>query len=123
MFLESTPGRHIPIIKRYIQTIKRGKCYTTHSMSYKRYKKLVTGYLVECIIHSRNSFPQEFSISNRLGPNKILLENPSPDFNMNIILFRSYAIVTTGTTNTLNIIKIPGIPLGYSNEDIGHLFM
>ena len=80
-------------------------------MPYKRYMKLVTRFFVEFIIHSGNSFPQKGSIIKRLESNTILLKKSIPDFNMKMVLFGSYAMVYTGTTNTLNRISIPGIAL------------
>ena len=104
-------GSHIPIIKRSIQTIKQGARYTTHYVRYKRYTNPMTISLVECIIHSRNYFPQKGIIRKRLRENKILLEKPNPDFNMNRIFFVYYAMVYTGTKNKISLRIIPGIAL------------
>ena len=78
-------------------------------MPYKKYMKLITRSLVEFIINSRNSFPKKGGISKRQGTNTILLVNPSPDFNMKRISSGSYAMVYTGTKNTLKIRSIPSI--------------
>ena len=102
---------HIPIINRSIQTIKQGERYTKHSVPYKRYTMIITRSRVECIIHSRNSFPQKGSIIKRLGSNTILFGKQSYDFNMKIILFGSYDMVYTGTSNTLKRRRIPSIAL------------
>ena len=83
----------------------------------------MTRSLLECIFHSRNSFPQRGSISKRLGSNTILLGNPGPDFNMKIIFFGYYVMVYTGTTNTSKIRRIPSISLRESTGDGGHFFM
>ena len=104
-------GRHITIIDRSIQFIKKGARLTTYSFTYNRYAKLITGLLVECNINSKNSLPPKGSISKGLGSNMILLGKPSTDFNINIIFFGSYAMVYTGTTNTPNIRSIPSIVL------------
>ena len=48
---------------------------------------------------------------------------PSPDFNLKMNFFGSYAMVYTGTTNTSKRRSISGISLRESNEDRGHFFM
>ena len=53
----------------------------------------------------------------------ILLKKPSTDFNTERILFGSYTMVYTGTTNLLKIISIPSIALMESNEDGGQLLI
>ena len=42
---------HIPIIERALKIIKQVPLCTTHSVPYKRYRKLITRSPVECIIH------------------------------------------------------------------------
>ena len=103
--------RHIPIIERYIQTIKQGDLCTTQYFTYKRYTKIMKRLVVECIIHSRNSFTQKGSISKRLVSNTILLGKPIPRFNMKIIFFGSYAMVYAVTEKTLKRRIIPSISL------------
>ena len=83
----------------------------------------MTRSLVEYILHSRKSFPQNLSISKRLGVNMILLGKPSPDFKMNGIFFVSYAMVYIGTTNTSERRSILSIALRESNEVGGNFFM
>ena len=68
-----TKRRHINISEIFIQTINKGSHCTTHYVPYKSYTIVMTGSLVECIIHSRDSFPNKGSIRKRLGANKILL--------------------------------------------------
>ena len=85
--------------------------------------ELTTRFLVECIIHPRNSFSQKIIIRKRLGPNMILLGNPNTDFNMKRIFFGSYDMVYTGTTKKPKIRNIPSIALRESNEYGGHFFM
>ena len=80
-------GKHITIIEKYMQTINQGVRCATHSVTYKRYTKLRTRSLVEFVIHSRNSFPQKFSISKRIGSSTILLGKSSTDFNTKITFF------------------------------------
>ena len=79
-------------------------------MPYKRYTRLTTRSLLECIVHSRNSFPKKFIISKRLGANTILLVN-----NMKRIFFGSYDMVYTGTKNNVKHRNIPSISLRESN--------
>ena len=83
----------------------------------------MTRSLVECIIHSSKLFPQKGIISKRIVSNTILLGKPSNGFNMKFFFFESYAMVYTGTTNTLKIQKIPSITLRESNGDGGHFFI
>ena len=73
--------------------------------------KLMKWSLLECIIHSRKSFPQKSSIRKRLGPNTILLGKPGPDFNTKGIFFGYYAMVYTGTSKKLNRRSIHSIDL------------
>ena len=103
-------GRHITIIKRYIKTTNKWYHCTTHYVPYKRYTRLTTRSLLECIVHSRNSFPKKFIISKRLGANTILLVN-----NMKRIFFGSYDMVYTGTKNNVKHRNIPSISLRESN--------
>ena len=102
-----TKGQHISIIESSIQSIKQGARCTTHSVPYKRYTNLITRSLVECIINSIKSFPRKGSIIKILGSNTVLLGKPSPDFNMKRIFSGSYAMVYTGTKNTLKRRSIP----------------
>ena len=90
-------GQYIPIVERSIQTIKQGARCTTHSVPYKRYMKLIIRSLLECITHSRNSFPHKGSISKKLGPSIMLLGKTSPYFNMKGTLFGFYAMVYKGS--------------------------
>ena len=78
---------------------------------------------MECIIHSRKSFPQKGKNSKILGSNTILLGNPSPYFNIKRIFFKSYSMLYIGTANTLNRRIISSIALSASNEYGGHFFM
>ena len=102
--------QHIPIIDRYIQNIKKVARCTIKSVPYKKCTRIMTISLEDCIIHSRNYFPQKVSISKRLGTNTILLGHLNPDLNMNII-FGSYAMFYIGETNTLKSRSIPSIAL------------
>ena len=77
-------GKHISIFESSIQTINEGERCTTHSVTYNIYTNLMKFSLVECIVHSSNSFPHQGSIIKRLGANTVLLGNSSPNFNTKI---------------------------------------
>ena len=111
-----TKRLHIPILKRFVQTINKGARCTTHSVQYKSYTILMTRSLMGYIIHSRRSLPHKGSISKRLGANNILLGNPDTGFNKNFLF---NVIVHTGTTNTLNRRSITSIALRESIEEGG----
>ena len=102
-------GRNITIIKSSMKTTKQVARCNTHSVTYKKYTKLMTRLLVEYITQSRKSFPQKGSIRKILYSNSILLGKPSTNFNMKIISFGSYAMVYTRTTNTSKRRTIPSI--------------
>ena len=48
---------------------------------------------------------------------------PNPDFNQERVLFGSYNLVYTGTSNDINRISIPSIALNKSNDRGGNYFM
>ena len=52
-----------------------------------------------------------------------MIGRANPDFNHNIIVFGSYAMVFTGTKNNMKARSVPAISLGPSNEWGGHFFM
>ena len=97
---------HVIIIDSSIKTIKKGARRTTHSVTYNINMKLMTNSLVKLKIHSRNSFPHKGIIIKILGSNTKLLGEPSPDFNIKRILFGLYAMVYSGTKNTLKSTSI-----------------
>ena len=83
----------------------------------------MTKHLVETAVYWLNSFPSENGISNTLSPGNIVLGRANADFSKPKVAFGTYALVYTGTTNTMKSRSVPSIALGPSNEWGGHYFM
>ena len=58
-----------------------------------------------------NSFPTKSGISKTMSPSMILKIKPNPKFNHDRIVFGSYDLLYTGTSNNTNIRRIPSIEL------------
>ena len=58
-----------------------------------------------------NAFPNKGGISIIISPSMIVEGKPNPGFNIEIIVFGSYALVYTNTSNYINRRSIPSISL------------
>ena len=56
-------------------------------------------------------------------PSMIFKGKTNPNFNQDVIMFGSYALVYTGTSNYMNRRSIPSISLKKSNDHAGHYFI
>ena len=72
------------------------------------------------MFHLVKAFPTKGVILKIMIPTMIVKGKPDPDFNQERILFGSYALFYTGTTNNMNRIIIPYIALNKSNNHGGH---
>jgi hypothetical protein len=79
--------------------------------------------LIEEIVESLNIFPSPTGISKTMSPSTIVEGKPKPNFGANIITYRSYALVHSGTSNDMKSRAIPAIALRKSNNNGGHYFM
>ena len=70
-----------------------------------------------------NAFSTKVGISKTMLPSIIVEVKPNPDFNQEMIVFGSYALVYTGTSNNMNRIRIPSIALNESKKIRGYYFM
>ena len=91
---------HIGDIKKFIQKIMERDRYGCHSITYKKFTKLMKRYLVQDMITCLNMFPSKIGISINLGPSSIILGFPNTDYNKPKITFGAYEQVCIGTTNS-----------------------
>ena len=79
--------------------------------------------LIEGITEVLNAFPSKHGISRTLSPSTIVEGKPKFDFSRAMITFGSYAMVYTGTTNSMKQRSVPAIALRRSNSAGGNYFM
>ena len=79
--------------------------------------------LISCVVKWINAFPVKGGISTTMIPSIIVEVNLNPDFKQERIVFGSYALFYTGTSNNINRIIIPYLALNKSNDHGGHYFM
>ena len=116
-------NEHCGTIERSIRTMKERCRCLCHAVPYNRYTKLMVTSLVATATYWLNAFPSKTGVSTTLSPANIVLGRSNPDFNHNKIIFGSYALTYTGTTNNMKARSVPAIALGPSNEWGGYYFM
>ena len=79
--------------------------------------------LVEGITDVLNAFPSKNGITDTISPATIIEGKPKMDLQRKVIVFGSYALVYTRTTNTNKPRAVPAIALRRSNNTGGHYFM
>ena len=114
---------HVGIIERSVRSIKERCRSTVHGVPYKRMTILMVRSLVEGVVGMMNAFPSKQGISNTLSPSTIVEGKAKLDLARKMITFGSYALVYTGTSNTMKSRAVPGIALRRSNSAGGHYFM
>jgi hypothetical protein len=114
---------HVGAIERLIRVIKERSRCMCHAIPYKHYTKLMIQSLIACVTKWLNAFPGQDGISSTMSPSMIVEGRPNPDFNHKRIVFGSYALVYTGTDNTMEARSVPAIALQESNDHGGHYFM
>ena len=70
-----------------------------------------------------NAFPSKNGISDTISPATIVEGKPKLDLEKKMIVFGSYALVYTRTTNNNKTRAVPAIALRRSNNAGGHYFM
>ena len=119
-----TEGKgHVGTIERSVRTVKERMRSTCNGIPFKKITILMVRSLVEGIIAVLNAFPSNTGISKTLSPSTIVEGKPKLDFKRKIITFGSYALVYSGTTNTMKGRATPAISLKMSNSAGGHYFM
>jgi hypothetical protein len=114
---------HIHVIERSTRTVKERSRATCHSLPFKRYPRIMIISLIENVTKWLNAFPTANGICDTMSPSMIVLGKAIPDMKYKRISFGSYAIVYTGTDNTMKQRGVPCIALCESNEHGGHYFM
>ena len=79
--------------------------------------------LVSCVIKWINEFPTKGVTPKTMIPSMIVKGKPNNYSNQENIVFRSYALVDTCTSNTMNIRIIQSKELNKSNDHGGHKFV
>ena len=116
-------NEHVPIVERFIRTIKE-RCRTTYKAApYTMYTSLMVQHLVESRVSWLNRFPSKNGVSDSLSPASIVLGHSKPDMSIKRIPFGSYALVYTQTSNDMKSRSVPSIALSEANEKGGHFFM
>ena len=67
--------------------------------------------LISCAVKWINVFPTKGRIPKTMIPSMIVEGEPDPDFNQERIVFGSYNLIYTGTSNAINRISILYIAL------------
>ena len=114
---------HVGFIERSVQTIKERFRSTCSAMPFLRITILMVRSLVEGITNALNAFPFKNGITDTISPAAILEGKPKMDLQRQVIVFGSYALVYTWTTNTNKPRAVPAIALRRSNNTGGHYFM
>ena len=116
-------GEHVPIIKRSIRTVKECTRSATVELIFGIVPQLIVISLLEGVERWMNAFPTENIDRDSVSPATIIEGRENPRDNVSWIAYGSYALVYTGTSNTLNSRSIPAITLRESNNNGGHYFM
>ena len=70
-----------------------------------------------------NAFPSKTGVSQTESPSLLVEGKPKLDLGQAFIPFGAYALVYTGTDNTMNSRAVPAVALKRSNSAGGHYFM
>jgi hypothetical protein len=92
-------------------------------MPYRRITILMVRSLIEGVVGMLNASPSKNGITDTISPASIIKGKPKLDLEKKMIVFGSYALVYTGTTNTNKPRAVPAIVLRRSNNTGGHYFM
>ena len=114
---------HVGFIERPVRTIKERCRSTCSAMPYRRITILMVRSLIEGVVSMLNAFPSKNGMSDTISPATIIEGKPKLDLEKNMIVFGSYALVYSGTTNDNKPRAVPAIALRRSNNNGGHYFM
>ena len=112
---------HVPIIERDIHTVKERCPYTTHSLPYVSFPKIMTCSLVTGRVAWLNQFPTKTGVSSTLSAAALVLGTPKPDLIMPWICFGPYALAHTLTKNNMTPRAVLSIALQESNRRGGFI--
>ena len=116
-------GEHFGIIESIIRVIKeRARCMC-HDIPYQYHTRIMIKSLISCVVKWLNGFQTKGGISKTMSPSMIVEGEPDTNFNQERIVFGSYDLVYTGTSNGMNRRSIPSIELNKSKDNGGHYFM
>ena len=106
-----------------IRVIKEGAKCMCHAIPYQYYTNLMIQSLILCVVKCLNELPTKGGILKTMSPSMIVKGKLNTDFNQERIVFGSYALFYTGTSNNINRRIIPYPALNKSNDHGGHYFM
>ena len=115
-------NEHVARIERENRTVKERCRSTVHGLPYEVLPKIFIKKLVKTVIKWLNAFPTRNGIEN-MSPSGIVEGAPPPDLSKKRIHFRGFAMVQTGTDNTLKSRSVLGIGLDPLNENGGYTFL
>ena len=118
-----TAGEHVPVIERSIRTVKERARAATVELPYTTIPRIMIISLLEGVERWINAFPTKEINKNTPSPATIVKGRQAPRDDVSRIPFGSYALVYTGTSNTLESRSTPCIALRESNNNGGHYFM
>ena len=81
----------------------------SNSVPYMRYTVLMTRLVVELVIEMINVFPSKNGIIKKLSPATIVEGKEKLNLGVKIIPFGYYAMVSTGTSNSMKSRSVPHI--------------
>ena len=116
-------GEHVPIIKRSIRTVNERARSATVELPFGTIPQLMVISLLEGVERWMNAFPTEDINKDSVSSATVIKGRENPADNVSRIAYGSYALVYTGTSNTLNSRSVPAIALRESNNNGGHYFM
>ena len=116
-------GEHVPIIERSIRTVKERARSATVELPFETIPRIMIISLLEGVERWINAFPTSNISHNSLSPATIVEGRQNPRDDVLRIPFGLYALVYTGTSNTMNSRSTPCIALRESNNNGGHYFM
>ena len=94
-----------------------------HEIPYQYYTKIIIQSFISCVVTWFDTFPTRGVLSKTTVPSMIVKGKPNPDFNQERIVFGSYELFYTGTSNGSSIRIIPSIALNESKNHGGHYSM
>ena len=109
-------NEHIGYIYRSIRTIKERVRCGCHSITYRKFTKLIKISMVKDMITCLNMFPSKNGISSNLISAAIILGSPNLDYNKLKITFGAYSQVYIGTTNSTKQRTVGAIAIIPENE-------
>jgi hypothetical protein len=114
---------HVGLIERSNRTIKEKVRVMTYATPYKKVPKNMIINLIEGDMAWIKAFPSTNGVSSKMSPAMIVQGVLKPNIKNKRIVYGSYALVYTGTSNNMKARSIPAIVLRASNQHGRHYFM